>query len=270
MIHPDVDPLRSGRVRRALAGGGAAPYTPLLSMAVVVVLALVALAACDTNDGTTLSTPDPALITTAPPTTLDPTASTAEQMLPGDDAAAIDDPLSDEPLNSVAITEPPAATGDGAADTATGPFEIIGPWVDGAPIDPLHTCDGADVSPAISWVGVPDGTAELAFVMVDDTTEERGQPAFVHWVLAGVDPADVTLLEGETPLGGILGINFFGNTAYNGPCPPPDDDPHEYRIVAYALNQQTELADGTPATEFISFLDDVAIGTTDLIGTYGR
>ncbi|MEO1058421.1 MAG: hypothetical protein AAFY28_16055, partial [Actinomycetota bacterium] len=167
-------------MRRALAGGGAAPYTPLLSMAVVVLVALVALAACDTNDGTTLSTPDPALITTAPPTTVDPTASTAEQMLPGDDAAAIDDPLSDEPLNSVAITEPNGTANDDGAATpstaangggTTGDFEIIGPWVDGAPIDTLYTCDGADVSPAISWVGVPEGTSELAFVMVDDTTE---------------------------------------------------------------------------------------------------
>lgn len=238
-------------------------------MAVVVLLAIVALAACDTDDGTTLSTPDPALITTAPPTTVDPTASTAEQMLPGDDAAA-NDPLSSEPLNSVPITDPPAPSEGDAADVATGPFEIIGPWVDGAPIDPLYTCDGADVSPAISWVDVPDGTSELAFVMVDDTTAEGGGVAFVHWVLAGVDPADITLIEGETPLGGILGINFFGNTDYNGPCPPPDDPPHDYRIVAYALNQQTELADGTPATDFISFLDDVAIGTTDLTGTYGR
>lgn len=241
-------------------------------MAGVGVVALVAMAACDTNDGTTLSTPDPALITTAPPTTLDPTASTAEQVLPGDDDAANDDVL-DEPLTSVSITDPPASLdggepGNGAPDD--GAFALIGPWVDGAPIDPLYTCDGADVAPAISWVGVPEGTQELAFVMIDDTTGEEGGQAFIHWVLAGIDPAEITLIEDETPVGGIVGLNFFGNVAYNGPCPPPDDEPHDYRIVGYALNQQTELADGTPAIEFIDFLDDVAIGTTDLSGTYGR
>ncbi|MEM8620373.1 MAG: YbhB/YbcL family Raf kinase inhibitor-like protein [Actinomycetota bacterium] len=217
-----------------------ASWSATAMMAGVGVFALVAMAACDTDDGTTLSTPDPALITTAPPTTLDPTASTAEQMLPGDDAAE-----------------------DGA-------FELIGPWVDGAPIDSLYTCDGDDVSPAISWVGVPEGTQELAFVMVDDTTGEGGGQPFIHWVVAGIDPAEITLIEDETPVGGIVGLNFFGNVAYNGPCPPPDDEPHDYRIVGYALNQQTELADGTPATEFIDFLDDVAIETTDLTGTYGR
>jgi phosphatidylethanolamine-binding protein (PEBP) family uncharacterized protein len=87
-------------------------------------------------------------------------------------------------------------------------------------------------------------------------------------VLAGLSPTDISLSEGSTPLGAIEGLNFFGNVGYDGPCPPPGDPAHTYRLTIFALNQQTELADGTPAADLLDFVQIVAIASTDVTGTF--
>ena len=53
---------------------------------------------------------------------------------------------------------------------------------DGA-IPRRHTCDGEDVSPALSWEGAPDDTLSLALIL--DDPDARG---FAHWVLFDVAP----------------------------------------------------------------------------------
>jgi phosphatidylethanolamine-binding protein (PEBP) family uncharacterized protein len=65
-------------------------------------------------------------------------------------------------------------------------------------------------------------------------------------------------------------LNFFGNVGYDGPCPPPGDDAHQYRLTAYALNTPLEAADGTLATELLDTIAAVTIGSADLITTYQR
>src|SRR5688572_4054476 len=55
------------------------------------------------------------------------------------------------------------------------------------PIPSKYTGDGKDVSPALSWDGVPEGTRELALI-TDDPDAPRPEP-FVHWVIYQI-PAD--------------------------------------------------------------------------------
>lgn len=59
-----------------------------------------------------------------------------------------------------------------------------------------HTCEGADVSPALEWEGLPPGTRSLALVM-DDPDAPRG--TFTHWLAWGIDPAAGGLARGERP-----------------------------------------------------------------------
>lgn len=214
---------------------------------------MLAAAACDTGDGTTLQEP-------TAPTTL---------------------PLPDTtPLSSVPITTAPAGTADAlptSEDPATLPgdadpgaeFQLFAPWADGGPIDERYGCDGSNVSPALSWRGVPAGTVELAVSLVDETNLSNGQP-FVHWVMSGI-PADgpAALGEGEVPPGAIQALNFFGDVAYAGPCPNPGDT-NTYRLTLYALPQQLELADGTPAAEFLDELTFLSLQSTSLSGSRSR
>lgn len=211
--------------------------------------ALLLLAACDTGDGKQLQPVDPADI----PTSSAEPSTTAAVPLTGDGSAATSG------AGETMVIEPDVAE----------PFRLAAPWLDGAPIDQRFTCDGLDVAPPLSWAVVPAGTVEVALAMVDESAISNGQP-FVHWVIAGLDPNEIALAEGDVPPTAVQGINFFGDVGYGGPCPPPGDDDHVYRLTAYALNQTAGVADGTPAIEFLEAVEAVTIESVDLTGTFRR
>ena len=58
-----------------------------------------------------------------------------------------------------------------------------------------HTCDGEDVSPALSWSGPPEGTRALALI-VEDPDAPVG--TFTHWLAWNIDPLAGGLAEGES------------------------------------------------------------------------
>ncbi len=70
----------------------------------------------------------------------------------------------------------------------------------GGRIPARHTGEGDDVSPALEWSDVPDGTRSFAIVCHDPDAPlvSRGTYGFVHWVLYNI-PASVTkLAEGAS------------------------------------------------------------------------
>src|SRR2546422_11162709 len=94
---------------------------------------------------------------------------------------------------------------------------------EGGPIPTKHTCDGDDVSPALMWNGVPEGTKSFALIC-DDPDAPVG--TWVHWVLYSL-PATVNELPEKLPTtetlanGARQGVNDFKRVGYGGPCPPP-------------------------------------------------
>jgi Raf kinase inhibitor-like YbhB/YbcL family protein len=205
----------------------------------------LALTACDIGDGTQLQPYDPADYPAPETTTVEPV----------------------EPLDTLAAPDP-VETAVAVTD-ATEPFVVFGSWADGASIDPRYTCDGDNVSPSVSWSGVPEGTVEVALAFVDDSAVIDGQP-FVHWVITGLDPAESGIAEDAPPEAAVQALNFFGAVGYGGPCPPPGAEPHRYRLTAYALNAPVERADGSVATDFLDDIAQLTIRSTDLTGTYQR
>lgn len=59
-----------------------------------------------------------------------------------------------------------------------------------------YTCDGANVSPQISWENIPEGTKSLALIC-DDPDAPMG--TFVHWVLYDIPPMIKELPENILP-----------------------------------------------------------------------
>jgi Raf kinase inhibitor-like YbhB/YbcL family protein len=207
------------------------------------ICALVVIAAgCDTGDGKQLKPYDPA-----------------------DYPAPVVETTIAEDLGSEFVVDP---TGMGP-EIGAEPFSLAAPWLDGGEIDPRHTCDGANVSPALSWGAVPEGTVEIAISLVDDSAVSEGQP-FVHWVIGGLDPSEIAVVEGDVPATAVQALNFFGDVGYGGPCPPVGDEPHLYRLTAYALNQRLELADGVPAAEFLDVIATLTVASVDVTGFYQR
>jgi Raf kinase inhibitor-like YbhB/YbcL family protein len=110
---------------------------------------------------------------------------------------------------------------------------------DGGDIPAAHahsSAGGDNVSPALSWEGVPAGTASFAIVCWDpDAPTTVG---FTHWVRFGIAP-NFRSLEIGAPAGdatGRDGITDWGETGWGGMAPPPGDPPHRYQFTVYALD----------------------------------
>lgn len=133
------------------------------------------------------------------------------------------------------------------------------------------TCDGEDVSPALSWSGVPQGTQAFALIM-DDPDAPVG--VFTHWLLYNIPTTARSLAEGvaktERPeTGGIQGQNDFGRTGYGGPC-PPGGRAHHYRFQLYALDGLIDVGPGASKKQVVDAVQGRILGQAELIGTYQR
>jgi Raf kinase inhibitor-like YbhB/YbcL family protein len=140
---------------------------------------------------------------------------------------------------------------------------------EGGDIPRKYTCDGADLSPALSWQGIPPGTAELVLIM-DDPDAPGG--TFTHWLIYGIPllPGGLPEAVQKVPAlykGARQGINSFGKTGYSGPCPPPGK-PHRYYIRLFCLDRPTGLpvAARRPALE--AAMKGHIIGQGELMGRY--
>lgn len=141
-----------------------------------------------------------------------------------------------------------------------------------------HAGDGEDVSPPLSWTGVPESTRELALIC-DDPDAPTPQP-WVHWVLYKL-PADCRgLPEGvpsnsrlEEPAGALQGRNSWssGRTiGYRGPAPPPRHGVHHYHFRLYALDEPLALNPGIDKRSLQAAMQGHILAEAELVGTYER
>ena len=141
---------------------------------------------------------------------------------------------------------------------------------DGGMIPLKHTCDGQDVSPALEWSSVPEGTQSIA-VICDDPDAPGG--TFVHWVLYNL-PAETQGLSqgasagGTLPAGARHGINDFGETGYNGPSPPFGI--HRYFFRVYALDTPVNLRPGAGKADLLQAMKGHLVAEGQLMGKYKR
>ena len=61
---------------------------------------------------------------------------------------------------------------------------------DGEGIPARFTCQGDDISPALSWTGVPAGTRSLVLIVDDPDAPDPRAPrmTWVHWLLYDLPP----------------------------------------------------------------------------------
>lgn len=144
-------------------------------------------------------------------------------------------------------------------------LRISSPAFDGhGRIPERHTGDSDDVSPALEWSGVPDGTEAFAIVVHDpDAPLVDG---FTHWVLYGISGDADGVAEGEDA--GVSGTNSFGNQGYNGPAPPGGHGPHHYYFWVYALDSDLDLEPGLDRRALLERIEDHVIEQARVIGTY--
>ena len=138
-------------------------------------------------------------------------------------------------------------------------------------IPKAHTCEGEDLSPPLSWTGIPMERRSLA-VVCDDPDAPRG--TWVHWVLYNLPGETVELSPGvpavpELPSSARQGRNDSGEIGYSGPCPPPGK-PHRYYFRLYALDIMLSLPHGVSKAELEAAMADHILAQGTLMGIYQR
>ena len=132
------------------------------------------------------------------------------------------------------------------------------------PIPPRYTCEGTQVSPPLTWSGVPRGTESIA-ILVDDPDAPKG--TFTHWLVTGIPPTRTSLAAGaELPAGAMAAKNSKSEARYSGPCPA--EGRHRYVFHVFAL----DIAIASPRTkdEFLASIDGHVLAEGQLVGTYQK
>jgi Raf kinase inhibitor-like YbhB/YbcL family protein len=143
-------------------------------------------------------------------------------------------------------------------------------FAEGGMIPGKYTCDGADVSPHLSWTAVPVEARTLALIC-DDPDAPGG--TWVHWVLFNL-PASVRELPEQVPadrepdVGGRHGVTDFRRVGYGGPCPPAGV--HRYFFRLYALDAAISLPAGATGAQVEARMKGHVLAEAQLMGRYGR
>ena len=153
-------------------------------------------------------------------------------------------------------------------DADTGSFTVTSPTItDGGAIPVVHSCDGANTSPALTWTAWP-AAASYAVVLNDKSI------GFLHGAIYDIAAATLTLpadidkvFEPTDVPGARQSRNYAGDLGYAGPCP---GQPHMYEFIVVALDVATLAGtdNGSTAGEIQTILDQHTLATTRLTATY--
>ncbi|MBI3558200.1 MAG: YbhB/YbcL family Raf kinase inhibitor-like protein [Deltaproteobacteria bacterium] len=135
-----------------------------------------------------------------------------------------------------------AATAFGVNASAAEKFELTGNLKPGQSIPAdyyanVFGCSAKNMSPALEWKNVPEGTRSFAVTVYDESAPTGS--GFWHYVLIDI-PANVhkidlgDLSQAKIPQGSVEMMTDAGKPGYFGPCPPIGRK-HTYLFTVYAL-----------------------------------
>jgi Raf kinase inhibitor-like YbhB/YbcL family protein len=124
---------------------------------------------------------------------------------------------------------------------------------------------GPNISPALSWENVLEGTKSFALAIVDRHPVARN---FVHWLVIDID-ADVTTLAEAASSHAQMPAGSRELKAYTGPNPPSGS--HDYEFTLYALKADTlDLPKKVTLDMFREVAEQNTLATAKLIGKFAK
>lgn len=136
-------------------------------------------------------------------------------------------------------------------------------------------CAGGNVSPQLSWTGVPEGTESFALFVYDaDAPTGSG---WWHWQLVNIEKnvsslrADSGNISGKyLPEGSLQIINDFGFKHFGGACPPNGHGVHRYQFTLYALSTKLNLPENASSALTGYMVKSHAIASDTIEALYKR
>lgn len=149
----------------------------------------------------------------------------------------------------------------------------------GSQIPRKYTGEGLDISPPLSWDGIPAGVKQLALVC-DDPDAPTAEP-WVHWVLYKIPTTLTSLPEGiprkarlGVPAEMLQGRNSWPEAeaiGYRGPMPPRGHGVHRYYFRLFALAAEMALEPGLTKKDVLEQMARCGVvAEAVLMGTYER
>jgi Raf kinase inhibitor-like YbhB/YbcL family protein len=118
---------------------------------------------------------------------------------------------------------------------------------DGGTMPRKYTTQGAEISPEIEWLELPEETMSLVLFMYDVSvpTNWLRFGTIDHWVVYNIPPELTRLPEGLTEVyelenGAFQGVRWGRRTGYMGPNPLTGT--HLYVFELYALDKELNVA----------------------------
>ncbi len=145
---------------------------------------------------------------------------------------------------------------------------------EGGSIPTVYTCEGDDISPPLSFSGVPELAQTLVLIIDDPDAPDPKAPrtTWVHWVFYNIPVAVSGMAEDAArhglPPGASEGKNDWGRIGYGGPCPPIGR--HRYFHKLYALDVKLPDLQAPTKAELERAMQGHVLATASLIGTYQK
>lgn len=133
-----------------------------------------------------------------------------------------------------------------------------------------YTCDGENISPALSW-NKPSDKVKHYCLIVEDPDAPSGN--FVHWIVFDI-PANITTLNEDItnqknlPDSAEMGTNDARRIGYFGPCPPSGT--HRYFFRIYAIDTVLKMDAGATKAEVMKAMQGHIVAQGELMGKYQR
>jgi Raf kinase inhibitor-like YbhB/YbcL family protein len=137
-----------------------------------------------------------------------------------------------------------------------------------------YTCEGDDISPPLSFSGVPEDAQTLLLIVDDPDAPDPKAPrmTWVHWVLYNIAVTVSGVVEDTAknglPPGTNEGKNDWKRIGYGGPCPPIGR--HRYFHKLYALDAKLPDLNEPTKAELERAMQGHVLATASLIGTYQK
>lgn len=133
-----------------------------------------------------------------------------------------------------------------------------------------YTCDGEELSPPLSWSGIPKEAKSIALIS-DDPDAPRGD--WVHWLIFNLPPDTKGLPEGvphddKLASDSVQGKHDGGGVGYGGPCPPSGT--HRYYFKVYALDTKVMLGPDATKKSLLAAMEGHILAQGELMGRYKR
>jgi len=136
---------------------------------------------------------------------------------------------------------------------------------------PRHTCDGENLSPAITLNGL---NAASVAVMVFNPFE-KSCCSYTPWIIWNLPP--LSYIPPGIPCEGIVtrpvsatqGMTDHGIIGYSGPC-PPHGQMIRYQFKVYGLDAMIDLAAGSSKHELVTAMKDHVIQFGETVAISSR